>query len=393
MALSVPSSKSYTQRALILAALSTGRSTVVSPLDCDDSRVLVDALTSMGVCVTRGDDALVVDPGALHAPAGGSVHLGNAGTAVRFVTSLSLLIDSPLTVDGVEAMRRRPMAGLLEALRALGVDVEELGRAGCPPVRLIRTAPSPKKTVRLDPAGSSQQLSSLILVAPRLDQGLTIELVGELPSRPYVEMTLEALRRFGGRGEWTSDRTIEIHAGGLRGTKYVVEGDHSAAAMVLAAGWIAGRSVEIDNTEADSLQGDRIFAQVLRALDRPGPREIDLGDAPDVVPPAVAAALFAQGGTRIVNVAHLRIKESDRMAVLARELAKVGARIDVGRDSMTVTPDSALGGEATLDPHGDHRMAMAFGLVSLRVPGIEVLDPGCVSKSYPDFWSVLEAFR
>lgn len=390
LAVRVPTSKSYAQRALVLAALAPGRSVVEELPGSDDVALLLAALRAMGAPVDQAGDRVTVEGGRPLEPPPEGVHLGNAGTAVRFVTGLSLLAEGPLLVDGVEAMRRRPMAGLLAALRSLGVEVEELGARACPPVRLERRG-RPAGRVLLDATGSSQQVSALLLAGTRLEGGLEVELSSEPPSRPYIDLTLDAIRAFGGEASWTSPRSLRVEAR-LAPARYVVEGDWSSAAMVLAAGWIRGVEVRVDNLSPSSLQGDRVFVDVLEALARPGPRAIDLGDAPDLVPPAVAAALFAEGATRLERIAHLRIKESDRIAVLAAELGKVGARIEAEADSMTVRPGPLRGG-ASLDPHGDHRMAMAFGLVGLRVPGLEVRDQGCVTKSFPGFFDVLERFR
>ncbi len=386
----VPPSKSYTQRALILAALAPGTSVIESPLDCDDSRVLRRALADMGVESDWRGDRLEIRGGGL-CPPSRPLFLGNAGTAVRFMAGLSLVVPGSLQIEGDEAMTRRPMPGLLSALGSMGVGVTELGLPGCPPLRLDGPG-SPTGEIAIDPAGSSQQVSSLMLVAPRLPKGLILRLATAPPSRPYIDMTLAVIREFGGTCRWDDELTLVVEPGGLRAARYTVEADYSAAAMVLAGGWIAGRDVHIRGLRPNSLQGDRVFLEVLNVLSRPGPRVLDLSDAPDVVPPTVAAALFAKGETRIDGIAHLRIKECDRVAVLAGELAKIGARIDEREDSMTVRPGPLAGG-AELDPHGDHRMAMAFGLVGLRVPDLEILDPECVSKSFPDFWEVLERIR
>ena len=386
----VPHSKSYTQRALILASLAPGHSTIENPADCEDARVLRAALTDLGVESAWREERIEVRGGTLHAPER-ELFLGNNGTAVRFVSGLALVVRGTLHLDGVEAMRRRPMPGLLEALGTMGVGVEELGRPHCPPLRLEGPG-SPGADVMLDPAGSSQQVSALLLAATSLERGLRISLTSKPPSRPYIDMTLSAIRAFGGSCGWADDATLFVEPGGLEATCFSVEADYSAAAMVLAGGWIAGREVRIRGLEPNSLQGDRVFVNVLRDLTGQGPRLLDLRDAPDVVPPAVAAALFAKGETRIEGVSHLRIKECDRVGVLSKELAKLGARINCDDDVMTVRP-GPLGPGGTLDPHGDHRMAMAFGLVSLRVPNIEILDPECVSKSFPNFWEVLERLR
>lgn len=221
---------------------------------------------------------------------------------------------------------------------------------------------------------------------------MTIELVGPLPSKPYIEMTRATMADFGARSRWQSDSVITVESGKLKATDYEVEADHSSAAMIKAASWITGKSVEIIGLNEESLQGDRIFSEVLDALTAEGPRQLDLGHAPDIVPPTVASALFAKGRTRIDGVAHLRIKECDRIAVMQQELTKLGAEIEQEEDSMVVTPATLQGG-VRLDPHGDHRMAMIFGLVGLVIPNIVVEDPGCVSKSFSSFWDVLERFR
>lgn len=387
----VPPSKSYTQRALVLAALSDGESTIENAADCDDSRLLVEALTKLGVDLRWSDGELAIEGGRPLSRPPGPLNLGNSGTALRFLSAFSLLTEFELELEGIQAMGRRPMPGLIDALRSLGVEVIERGSKGCPPVTLKGSGHRGGR-VRLDPSGSSQQLSALLLVAPRLAEGLTIEVAGPIPSSPYVEMTIQTLDAFGGQGRWLDSNTIEVEAGRLEGRHYVVEGDWSAAAMVLAGGFITGRPVEIENLPVRSLQGDRIILDVLNRLERGRHNTLDLESTPDLVPAVVAAALFANGETRIEGIGHLRFKESDRLAVLADELTKLGASIQQESSALSIRPKSLRSG-APLDPHGDHRMAMAFGLVSLGVSGIEVLDRGCVSKSFPRFWDVLKRLR
>ena len=376
----------------MLAALAPGRSVIENPADCDDPRLLATALSQLGVEIDWSDGRITVRGGEPLLAANARVELGNAGTATRLVTGLSLLVEGEMVVDGVPAMRRRPMAGLLGALVTMGVGVEELGRPHCPPLRLRGPAGSGRGEVELDPRGSSQQLSALMLAAARLPEGLIIDLTGHLPSWPYIEMTIETMAAFGGLARWEGSQRVVVEPGGLEPTDYTVEADYSAAAMVLAGAWIVGREVEISGLRPDSCQGDRRFVEVLDQIAGGDGRTIDLCDAPDVTPPAVAAALFARGVTRIEGVGHLRIKECDRLDVLSTELGKLGARIAVEPDALVITP-APLHGGTRLDPAGDHRMAMAFGLVGLRVPGVIVAEPGCVSKSFPDFWDALERLR
>jgi len=397
--IAVPSSKSATQRALVLAALAPGRSIVERPLWCDDSEALVRALRCLGVRVERvGQDLEVEGRARLDAP-DVPLALGNAGTAVRFCTGLSLLATGPVEIDGNEAMRRRPMPGLLAALRDLGADVSERGRPSCPPITVVppRDLEVIPEEVSLDSTGSSQQLSALLMVAPRLPRGLVVHLEGPLPSRPYVDMTLEQLRAFGATvevapGSGGQAETYRVLPGGLRPRRYAVEGDHSSASYPLAAGYLTGQPVRVVNVSPDSAQGDRVFPDLLARLCAPPPRTFDLADVPDVAPTLATCALFAPGETRLLGLAHLRVKESDRLAVLAEGFRAVGADVEERQDGLVIH-SRPLHGDATLEPAGDHRMAMCFALLGLRLPGIRVTDRGCVSKSYPDFFEMLGRFE
>jgi 3-phosphoshikimate 1-carboxyvinyltransferase len=303
------------------------------------------------------------------------------------------LVPGPYVVDGDEAMRRRPMPGLLAALRPLGVEVEERGKPGCPPVRLVPGQHEQGSHTILQAGGSSQELSALLMLGARLPQGLTVTVDGQLPSRPYIDLTLDTLKAFGATVQERADPAAFEVSPGLPGTdRFRVEGDWSSASYPVAASWITKTAIRLRGLRHDSAQGDRVIPDLLCELASSGPRELDLRDTPDLVPTVVACALFAEGVTEIRNVAHLRIKESDRIGVLVRELKKLGADVSELPDGLRVTPGPLRGG-ARLDPGGDHRMAMAFGLVSLRVGELEIADANCVSKSYPDFWSMLEAFR
>ena len=414
--LRVPPSKSLTQRALLISSLSPGKSRVFDPLDCDDSRVLMEALQKMGVSFRHlppSQNAVggveVEAPESLRLPQE-TLFLNNAGTAVRFLTALSpvLLMESlgaPLRIDGVEAMRRRPMPGLLSALESLGVQTTTPRRAHCPPLELSRDLTRAeaiwganvrqRPVILLDPSGSSQQLSGLLMMAPRLPQGLEIHLTAPLPSSPYVDLTLEVMEAFGVQVEWDRDPAggrFCVPGGGYAPARYTVEGDHSSASYLLAASALTGRRLGDLNVSSSSKQGDRVFKEILEDLQTPGAKRVDMHRCPDVAPTALAYALFRHHPTQIVNVSHLKIKECDRIQVLANELSKLGAQIHPRDDGWEVTP-APLSGPATLDPHGDHRMAMVFGLIALRVGGLKISEPGCVDKSFGNYWEVLEAFE
>jgi 3-phosphoshikimate 1-carboxyvinyltransferase len=400
--LEAPASKSMTQRALVIAALAEGTASVRRALDCDDSRYLVALLRALGLGVTWTADTIEVappPPGGGGVGEGGSrlrppptpVFCGNAGTAVRFGSCFSLLCDGPLTIDGDERMRTRPIGPLAEALQSLGARVTWLGRPGCPPLRIERRLPLAAE-VKVDASVSSQYASGLLLVAPRLPHGLVLELGGDLVSAPYVAMTVAMMRSAGADVRREGERRLAVAPGAYRAGDLEVEPDWSSAAFLMAAARAAAVPIAIDGLVPPerSLQGDAAFAAMMTELDVDRPHAFDLRDTPDLVPPLVAACLFARAPSSIRGVAHARVKESDRLAVLARELRKVGARITEHTDGLDVAPlqlDHTA--EAVLDPEDDHRMAMTFGVVGLRVPGLRVGRPECVSKSFPKFWDAL----
>jgi 3-phosphoshikimate 1-carboxyvinyltransferase len=408
MRLEAPTSKSMTQRALVIAALADHDSVIERPLWCDDSRYLSDLLRALGCEVVWAEDQsqVRVEPAPLTAPER-PIFCGNAGTAVRFGACLGLVCQGALTIDGDERMRSRPLGALGQSLESLGARVGYLNKAGCPPIVVERAAALARARVAVDTTLSSQYASGLLLAAPRLPGGLVVELTGSLVSMPYIEMTLGMMRQAGARVS-ASERLIEVEPGGYRGPggrlRLAIEPDWSAAAFLLSAARFAAIDITIPGLldAGDSLQGDAVFAAMLRSLagePEGGLYRFDLTDAPDLIAPLAVAALAAEHPTVIHGVAHARVKESDRVAVLARELGRLGATVSARDDGLELAPldvsESArrTQGGIALDPDDDHRMAMAFGVLSLLVPTIEVKNPECVSKSFPGFWDTLNAIR
>jgi len=387
--LRVPGSKSETQRALIVTALAAGRSLIRDPLDCDDSRVLRTALRACGVSINEEPRSWSVQAGPLRAPPT-ALHCGDAGSALRFLAPLALVVEGELLLDGSARLRERPLAELLAALRSLGASVRYLEAAGRLPLGLLRSD-EPGDRVAVDLTRSSQFASGLLLAAPRLDRGLCLELLGRTVSRPYLDLTLRMMRDLGA-GVEEEGRCLRVAASGYRPGELQVGGDWSSAAFLLAASAISGREVELEGVAPDSGQGDRVIVELLAELARPGPHRFDLTDCPDLLPPLAAAAALGEHRAEIVGIAHARLKESDRPHVLATGLLAAGLRVVEAQDRLELEPGGTLR-PVRLDPAGDHRMAMAFGLLSLREPGIQIEDPQCVSKSYPGFWEHLERFR
>ena len=404
----VPGSKSITNRALLIAALADGASELRGALASDDTRVMREALAALGCEIEVGEDTWRVrgTRGALRAPAG-ALHAGNSGTTARFLTAAAALADGPVVIDGSPRMRERPIDDLSRALDALGVPVEILGRGGCPPVR-VGGGGLPGGEVSIDVGRSSQYVSALLLAAPYASADLRIGFAGgDLVSRPYVELTLQVMRAFGAEADWCAGGSgLQIRAGhAYQGRSFAIEPDASAAAYPFCAAAIAGGRVRVEGIPPESVQADFALLGILEQMgcrvrrggdfaEVEGPSDslrgidVDMNDLPDAVLALAVVALFAAGETRIRNVANLRIKETDRLAALEAELRKLGADARAGEDSIRITPRKPRAAEiATYD---DHRMAMAFALAGLRIPGVVILDPGCVSKTWPEYFSVLE---
>jgi 3-phosphoshikimate 1-carboxyvinyltransferase len=384
----LPGSKSISNRVLLLAALCEGRTEVHGLLDADDTRVMRAALAKLGEPI-RATEA--------------ELFLGNAGTALRPLTAVLALLGGEYRLSGVARMHERPIGDLVEALRALGARIDYLGAEGFPPLAIHTGRVAAGQTVRVRGDVSSQYVSALLMALP-LAGGGTIEVAGELISRPYVEITLNLMRRFGvevRREGWTRFR-VPGAAYGSPG-RIAVEGDASSASYFLAAGAIGGGPVRVEGVGRASIQGDVRFCEVLEAM---GARvamgedwieaggkaplrafDLDLNHIPDAAMTAAALALFADGPCTVRNVASWRVKETDRIAAMAAELSKLGAAAEAGPDFLRVRPRRLASGVA-VDTYNDHRMAMSLSLVALGGVRVRINDPDCVAKTFPDYFRV-----
>lgn len=401
----VPPSKSLTQRALVCAALAPGPSTICNPLEAGDTQLMGSALKALGVRLGRSRKLWGVEGvRELFPSRGGTLRLGNAGTAMRFLTPVVALGRGSWTLDGSDRMRQRPLGDLLAALRALGVNARSYRGNDCPPVE-IQAGGLPGGEVSIRGSISSQFLSGLLLAAPRAMGDLTIHVEGTLVSRPYVELTLQVMREFGASVA-VDPGSFRVKATGYTPTGYDVEGDASSACWWFAAAAVTGGRARVRGIPAESVQGDLAFldlveamgCRVTRSSDDDGDfieveggslRGVDanMADLPDAAPALGAVALFASSPTRIYGAAHLRAKESDRIAGLASCLGAMGAMVEEHRDGLTIRPGTLRA--ATLDPLDDHRLAMAGAVAGLGIGGVEILNPECVGKSYPEFFQEL----
>ncbi len=401
----VPGSKSITQRALIAAALADGESTLLDPLESEDTRYTAAALEQMGVIVAKAKDRWIVqgNGGRIVTP-GKEIFLGNNGTATRFLTSVAALGSGTFQITGDERMAERPILPLMQALQGWGVDIASMNNNGCPPLLIKANGLSGGKTI-LPEGKSSQYLSSLLLVGPYARQEALLDVEGGILSLPYVIMTLAVMEAFGIRVEANEAlNSYVIPQGIYNAIEYAIEGDASNASYFYAAAAITGGEVTVPNVPVPSLQGDALFVALLarmgcqvnktgEGLTVSGPEElkgitIDMGGMPDVVPTLAVVASQAKGRTTIKNIGHLRIKECDRLHVMAVELAKMGARVQELDDTLIIEgkdSDNPMHG-AEIETYNDHRIAMSFAVAGLAVPGVKILGEECVAKSFPDFW-------
>lgn len=413
----VPGSKSITNRALVLAALAAPGCTVSGALRSEDTEVMVDCLKRLGwqvradwttnaveVCRDQSHEFVNDDEWIPNAQA--DLFVGNSGTTIRFLTAMLALGEGTYRLDGIPRMRERPIGDLIDALKQFGVDVHCQFDNSCPPV-IVNAHGLHGDDVRIRADVSSQFLSALLLVCPFARGDTTIEVVGSMVSEPYVEMTLKLLRMVGLRAEAESLGRYRVpgnqrYPGGSIG----VEPDASSASYFWAAAAVAGGRVTVSGLNRTSLQGDVRFVDVLAQM---GCRveecdagitvhggklrgvDVDMNDISDTVMTLGAVALLADGPTTIRNVGHIRHKETDRIAALATELRKLGAEVEEREDGLTITPRTLHG--AAIDTYNDHRMAMSLALVGLKVPGVVIRNPGCVAKTYPGFWLDLERLR
>jgi 3-phosphoshikimate 1-carboxyvinyltransferase len=407
-----PGSKSITNRALVCAALADGESKLFDVLDSEDTRVMIDGLRALGVEVASPKakrDALVVQGTCGRIPSlEADLFCANSGTTIRFLTALTALGHGAYRLDGTERMRERPIADLLATLKQFGISAVCESGNGCPPLVVHANGLSGgTATVRGDI--SSQFLSGLLMAAPCARRPVEISMDGPLVSQPFVRMTLRVMRAFGVEVAATEalDHFRVEAPQNYAACDYGIEPDASAASYFWAAAAVTGGEVTVDGLTATSLQGDVAFVDSLERMGCEARRDasattvigrplrgidVDMNAISDTVQTLAVVALFANGETTIRNVAHIRHKETDRIAALATELRKFGADVIERNDGIVIRPrrpPAEAGAPTVIDTYNDHRMAMSFAVAGLRVPGVRITDPTCVEKTYPQFFGDL----
>lgn len=413
----LPGSKSISNRVLLLAALAEGETRVCDLLDSDDTRVMLQALRTLGVEWRHEDGACVVrGVGGKFPNKAAELFMGNAGTAIRPLTAALALQGGSYKLSGVPRMHERPIGDLVDGLRQIGASVAYLGTEGYPPLQISPARIRIDAPIRVRGDVSSQFLTALLMALPLADapgDTIEIEVVGELISKPYVEITLNLLARFGIeiRREGWSRFILPARAAYRSPGEIFVEGDASSASYFLAAGAIGGGPLRVEGVGMASIQGDVKFAEALnrmganvmaganwievRGTERDDGRlhgiELDCNHIPDAAMTLAVAALFAEGPTTLTNIASWRVKETDRISAMATELRKLGVEVEEGADYLKVTPPAQSAWQtpaAGIDTYDDHRMAMCFSLAAFGPLPVRINEPGCVAKTFPDYFEV-----
>ncbi|HIH42810.1 TPA: 3-phosphoshikimate 1-carboxyvinyltransferase [Candidatus Woesearchaeota archaeon] len=430
--ISVPGSKSYTNRALLVAALAEGKSVIRNPLFSDDTKYMIDALKQLGVKIVvnnikkkntnaakEGSITVYGTSGKLKAPKK-EIFVGNAGTAMRFLSAASTLADGKVVLTGEPRMLERPIDDLVDALKQLGVKAS--AKNNCPPVTVFgnnKNKAGASKFLggkcRINGAKSSQFLSALLMIAPFAEHDVEIEIVGELASKPFVDITIDVMHRFGVEVENTNYKKFKIKTGQWYDAhNYVIEGDASNTSYFFGIAAVTGRKIRVENINPKTVQGDIKFVNLLQEMgcevlfgdnkesnfiEVEGPKnnlkaiDVDMNSMPDVVQTLAVVALFANGITRIRNVSNLRIKETDRLHAMATELRKLGGDVEELESGLEIKgcgEDLKRLHCAEINTYNDHRMAMCFAIAAFKIPGIKILNPSCVNKTFPEYWEKLK---
>ncbi|HBN79540.1 MAG TPA: 3-phosphoshikimate 1-carboxyvinyltransferase [Planctomycetaceae bacterium] len=399
-----PGSKSITNRALIIAAMAEGKSILRGTLESDDTRVMLESLKKLGISWSRDDHNTITIQGC-----GGKIPasqadlwLENSGTSIRFLTAMCATGSGTYILDGNKRMRERPIEDLIHSLQALNVDATCTNGNRCPPVK-IQTQGLSGGTVKIAGSLSSQYLSGLLMVAPYAQGPLEIIVEGELVSIPYIEMTLDVMKRFCVDVQTEDLQSYHIKPQVYRGCDYQIEPDASAASYFFAAAAITKGKVTIPGLSRSAMQGDVHFVDVLEemgcevtwednSITVQGRKlqgiDIDMNAISDTAQTLAAVAVFAEGPTHVRNVAHMRIKETDRVAAVVTELKRLGIHVEEHPDGFTIYPGPIT--PSSIKTYDDHRMAMSFSLIGLMTPGIQIEDPGCTAKTYPHYFEDLQ---
>lgn len=401
-----PGSKSHANRALILSALADGKSVLKNFPICEDTIYMLRALRKFGIKIIEENNALIVHGnGGKFSKSDLKIYCGNAGTTFRFLTALSILNDGNVTLTGSRRMLQRPIGDLVNALKQLKVSI--CSDNGFPPVKISRGRFEPS-VVRINSKISSQFLSALLLIMPALGKKYEIIVEDDTPSLPYVKLTLQVLKQFGIKIKHENFKRFFLEKDlKLKPVEIIIESDVSSATYFLGAAAVLRKTIRVNGIKRKSTQADIKFIKILEKMgcsirwaknhvvlkgNKLKGISVDMNDAPDSVPTLAVLSMFASGKTFIKNIKNLRYKESDRLSALAKELRKLGTTVNEGEDYLEIIPSNSYR-PALIETYNDHRIAMSFAIAQLMIDEIQIKNPECVKKSFPNFWSELNKMR
>ena len=407
----LPGSKSLSNRALLLSSLASGTTELTNLLRSDDIERMVDALQQLAIKLDLSDNwqscTIAGNGGLFDPPANTRFFLGNAGTAIRPLTAVLSLIDSEFEIDGDEYMRERPIGHLTDALGDLGARISFLMKDGCPPFKMQGGRVS-GGNISLPGNISSQYLTALLMALPLCDSDTTISIIGEQVSKPYLDITLGMMEVFGVDANHDHYQTFHVPArqSYLSPGEYLIEGDASSGSYFFAGAAVAGGKVTVHGLGRNSVQGDIQFLDAIESMGASVTRhadrievsstgklrgvDLDLNHIPDAAMTLAALALFAEGRTTIRNIYNWRVKETDRMHAMAEGLIRLGAKVETTSDTITIEPPAKIQ-SATINPYGDHRVAMSFSLAALSDASVTIEEPDCTRKTFPNYFDVLDS--
>ena len=410
--ITIPGSKSITQRAIVCASLANGESLIKNPLICEDSEYLIKGLGQLGIKIKALKNSLkVFGIGGVFGDNGKcKIFMGNNGTGYRFLLSLANFYKNQVILSGNNKLEQRPIKGIVDALLKLGFNIEYIKKEGFPPVKIYPVSKkiSSKAFTLVDVSKSSQFLSSLLISGVLFKKGIEVEYTGDVVSKPYINITLNVMRDFGVEVLKNKNRFYIPENSIYAGREYNVEGDFSSASYFISVPFFIKKELKIKNINYnESLQGDKHFIDVLRKMGgkfdiyeneivvKPAELkgiEVDMNKMPDVVPTLSVLATIAKGETVIKNIRHLKYKETDRIKAIFENLKKLGIYVERGDNYLKIKPFSNFKniGKVIIEPYDDHRIAMSFALISLITPNINISNKNCVKKSFPDFWKLFE---
>lgn len=405
ISIKIPGSKSYTNRAFLIAALAKGKSTIKNPLLSDDTKYMIAALKKLGIKITKKDGNYKIygnQGGFSHKKRQITLYLGNAGTAVRFLTAAATLADFPIRITGNKRMQERPIQDLVNGLRKLGAEVN--CKKGCPPVTIKSKLRG--GTCKIKGNKSSQYFSALLMIAPYASKNVTIKVIGNLTSKPYINQTIETMKNFGVNVRNKNYKEFKIKANQTyKSCTYEIEPDASSATYFGAIAALTQSEITIENLNPKSTQADIGFFDVLKkigckieknkGITVKGPKKlkplgkINLSNMPDGAMTVAILCAFAKGKSHLTDLQNLRIKETDRLKALTTELKKIGCQVKETKDGLIINgnPDKLHG--AIIETYNDHRIAMCFATAGTKIPGIKIKNPKCVNKTYPGFFKDL----